>query len=71
MKVGDRVYCIDNEGRNSLVKGEFYTVSFIYELSNCLELYDFGGRSYAIERFVTESGLRKLKLEKIEKISNG
>jgi len=65
MKVGDVVYCIDNVGRNSLVIGEFYTVTFIYELSNCLELYNFVGRAYAVERFLTKSQLRKKKLDRI------
>jgi len=68
MKVGDKVYCVDNSGRNSinnLVKGKIYVVTYIYERTKCLEVCDFGGRTYSIDRFVTEKGLRKLKLDKI------
>ena len=65
MKVGDRVYCIDNEGRANLSKGSIYTVTFIYYVTECVELYDFVGLAFAMERFITVKELRKLKLEKI------
>ena len=71
MKVGDKVYCIDNFDREvNLTINNLYTVSYIYTKTECVELYESTiGLAYSMERFITVKQLRKLKLEKINESS--
>ena len=71
MKVGDKVYCINNTDREvNLIINNLYTVSYIYKKTECVELYESTiGLAYSMDRFITEKQIRKQKLEKLNENS--
>ena len=69
MKVGDNIVCVDVDDldKNCLTMGKIYRVKHCFDYTNGVGIIDNKGanRGYYLNRFISLSENRKLKLNKI------